>query len=246
VVWASGSEPTLYTNPDSVNIFTFFTIDGGTTWFGASAGGNNVLFTISLYDTATSTTNTISYPSGIEVGDLAILCQSASNYPSTIAASTPTGYTFVETSGGGGGGGWNVVMGLYYKVIESGDIDGSVTCVDGSAADHNVIYIIRGSKSISSVTIDSNSSITNGNPSTITASSTGMTGPVLAVGMACAQETTATFTTETPSLTNKQAAEPMACGIVLYDEGDTLSDQSVDKGDQAGNNGLIVALFEIS
>ncbi|MGD9670786.1 MAG: hypothetical protein AB7U75_17360 [Hyphomicrobiaceae bacterium] len=43
VKWTSGAEPTLFTNPDSVNILAFMTINGGTTWFGAEAGGSEAV-----------------------------------------------------------------------------------------------------------------------------------------------------------------------------------------------------------
>jgi len=34
VKWLGGTAPTLETNPNSVNVLTFLTINGGTTWYG--------------------------------------------------------------------------------------------------------------------------------------------------------------------------------------------------------------------
>jgi hypothetical protein len=39
VVWPSGSAPTLQTALNAVDVLTFFTLDGGTVWFGFSTGG---------------------------------------------------------------------------------------------------------------------------------------------------------------------------------------------------------------
>ena len=41
VKWFGNTAPTIYGNPDSVNILTFLTVNGGTTWFGANAEGFN-------------------------------------------------------------------------------------------------------------------------------------------------------------------------------------------------------------
>jgi hypothetical protein len=40
VVWNGGSAPTLDTDADAIDILTFFTIDGGTTWYGLHSGTN--------------------------------------------------------------------------------------------------------------------------------------------------------------------------------------------------------------
>jgi hypothetical protein len=39
VSWLGGVTPSLFTTSDSVNIFTFLTINGGTLWFGAAGEG---------------------------------------------------------------------------------------------------------------------------------------------------------------------------------------------------------------
>lgn len=39
VAWASGSAPTLSTTPADVDLITLFSRDGGTTWYGFTAGG---------------------------------------------------------------------------------------------------------------------------------------------------------------------------------------------------------------
>ncbi len=36
VKWPSGSEPTILTEADDLNLFSFFTIDGGATWYGSN------------------------------------------------------------------------------------------------------------------------------------------------------------------------------------------------------------------
>lgn len=40
VVWAGGTEPTLTQTASAIDIFTLFTVDGGTTWYGFVAGLN--------------------------------------------------------------------------------------------------------------------------------------------------------------------------------------------------------------
>jgi hypothetical protein len=39
VEWGSGSAPTLATDPNAVDVITFITLDGGTTWFGFATSG---------------------------------------------------------------------------------------------------------------------------------------------------------------------------------------------------------------
>lgn len=38
VKWSNGSDPTAMSATGAIDIFTFFTIDGGTTWYGYTAG----------------------------------------------------------------------------------------------------------------------------------------------------------------------------------------------------------------
>lgn len=40
VLWAGGTPPTLSTSPNEIDILTFMTVDGGTTWFGFPGGLN--------------------------------------------------------------------------------------------------------------------------------------------------------------------------------------------------------------
>ena len=39
VIWAGGTAPTLDTTPSTAAVLTFFTLDGGTTWYGFPTGG---------------------------------------------------------------------------------------------------------------------------------------------------------------------------------------------------------------
>jgi hypothetical protein len=41
VVWPAGSAPTLQTDLNDVDVLTFFTLDGGTVWFGFATGGGS-------------------------------------------------------------------------------------------------------------------------------------------------------------------------------------------------------------
>jgi hypothetical protein len=45
VVWPGGTTPTLSTGAAAVDIFTFFSRDGGTTWYGFSTGGGSTFAT---------------------------------------------------------------------------------------------------------------------------------------------------------------------------------------------------------
>lgn len=38
VKWAGGVAPVISTAANAIDIYTFFTMDGGTTWFGNQAG----------------------------------------------------------------------------------------------------------------------------------------------------------------------------------------------------------------
>lgn len=42
VVWAGGSAPTLDTTASTTAVLTFFTLDGGTSWYGFAAGGSGI------------------------------------------------------------------------------------------------------------------------------------------------------------------------------------------------------------
>jgi hypothetical protein len=38
VKWSGGSDPTVMSGASAIDIFTFLTIDGGTTWYGFTGG----------------------------------------------------------------------------------------------------------------------------------------------------------------------------------------------------------------
>lgn len=56
VIWAGGSAPTLDTTPSTASVLTFFTLDGGTTWYGFSTGTTLVFSTTDGVTTVDPTT----------------------------------------------------------------------------------------------------------------------------------------------------------------------------------------------
>ncbi len=112
-------------------------------------GGIPPITSLTRVLSATSTLATITYPAGIQAGDLILLIDRAAGTTSSLAI--PTGFTQISTTA-------TVAQNLFpYRVtysykIATGTETGNITGQDGSTSDAKTMIVFRGSRPISSVT----------------------------------------------------------------------------------------------
>ena len=140
VRWSGGTEPTLYTIEGSLNIFSFLTVDGGTTWFGFNGGGKNreITFVGSAGGSYTlGGTRTVTLPSGMQEDDLCLVLICNDQPTEGEVTTIPSGWTerlgLIEPGG---------LFQLLYKV-QTSSVDTSVDiALPGTpAADFGIITV---------------------------------------------------------------------------------------------------------
>lgn len=148
-----GSEPTLETQSSTVDILTFFTLDGGTTWYGADGGGVSPQLSLTAgtplldsVDANTYTFSSVSVPNPsanryIVVGVVTI-DQADNNSVNTVTiggslATTLHQWNQGEMSNIGYSGGF------YYRLVTSGtttDIEIDMTDTDNQQSMHVAVW----------------------------------------------------------------------------------------------------------
>jgi hypothetical protein len=151
---------------------------------GFIAGGR--LTTLTQVLSSTSTTNTITAPSGIQAGDLIIMVDSGgggveTNPPADV---TPSGFTRIGTSltFDGGTFGPSVRQNLWYKIANGTEGGVSLTGLNAVVADNKVIAVFRGNKPISSVILSTpTGQATGGNPTAQNIDAASGAAPLVAI-----------------------------------------------------------------
>jgi hypothetical protein len=150
---------------------------------GFGAGG--VLTTITLFASATSTSNVIAFPANILAGDLIVLLDRAENqFIGTIPSDvTPTGFTRIGsslsllTSGTSG-----TRSNLWYK-LAAGTETGNLTGMDGSTFDDKCMYVFRGDVPAKTITVgDAEGTIVDTDPGDLTCSASAGIAPLIMIG----------------------------------------------------------------
>lgn len=115
----------------------------------------------------------VTVPASAQAGDLAIFCDNI-NTASSITA--PTGWSTVSTASVAS----NVTVGLFYKILTSGDLNATISSQDTSTTDHGVmISIFRPTGTLTSATPGSvNQQATTGDPTLQTVSASGQSAPL--------------------------------------------------------------------
>lgn len=94
VVWGSGTAPVLSTAAGAVDILTFFTLDGGTTWYGFPTGGSGSALTIKDEGTPLATAAT-----SLDFVGAGVVASGATAAKTITISGAPTGAAGGDLSG---------------------------------------------------------------------------------------------------------------------------------------------------
>lgn len=114
---------------------------------------SNVVPTLSFDASASSTSNTITIPSGAAIGDLAVLLDFAGNFTASIPTTVvPSGWTSVsnKSSSTDSVGTKSIVS---YKKLVSGDPGSSITGMNGAGYDVKLMVVFTPSFPITTITV---------------------------------------------------------------------------------------------
>lgn len=142
----------------------------------ASAGAA-ALSSITQVLSATSLASTITFPSGIQAGDLIVLQDWARNISGVPSTVTPTGFTIVNDST------TSTVRGILSYKKATGSESGSLTGMSGTFGRGKAMAVFRGDVAAATVTsADPDGEATSGNPAAQTVTSGSGTPPLVAIG----------------------------------------------------------------
>lgn len=195
--------------------------------------------TAAFHDTAVSTASTVTWPSGIQNGDLAVLLDFATGVAAAPATVTPSGFTLIGTS--------QAVKfhraNASYKKCD-GTETGSLTGMNGNSANRKLLLIIRPSTGAAATWTPGTPSqqATTANPSAQTVTVASETVPVVVCGFYCASGTvTARIGTPTMTTFNSTLLAYMAYRIDNTSPQDTTIDMDDD-----GDNILQSVFFRLT
>ncbi len=131
---------------------------------------------------AASTTSSVTYPSGIQAGDLIVVLDFARS-PSQPSDVNPSGYTLIQRSAVIESGGFAAQKLASWLKIATGSETGSLSLMNGSSSNAKVIVVFRGGSPISSAAIqDPDSETTTSNPAAQSVSASGGDTPLIVLG----------------------------------------------------------------
>lgn len=210
----------------------------------------DILREVTLAASATSTAATITMPSGVRAGDLALLFDATAggNSPRVVPAGFTSLYAIATT--GGWGRHHGVAMRLITGASEGGTtLTGSAGTVDpgtGVVNSRKILLVFRGNVPIRSATyVPGVSTGSNGNPGTVTLNSGAGTPPLILWG--CISTTVHASTPfeaawTTPAFGAEVFVEALRVGYTIVNRGGTPLNQAVDMLD-LGSSNMITAAY---
>lgn len=197
---------------------------------------------------ATSTSSSLTAPGGIASGDFAVYMDMARDTGAPSAV-TPSGFTnvlntshFVATVGEN-----DHRFMVSYKVLTGSETTISGMSGDGSNDQFKGMFVYRPNKAITAVTPLTGSSwgkeMTNSNPSSQAKTLTGLTAPVLYLGIAYNYNTVGLFSTASPAFDDSSltAGSRIRFGRKLYNT--SPANHTIDMDDLGNGNGLFSGYF---
>lgn len=192
--------------------------------------------------TSESATPGITIPATIQAGDLGIIYDTSFNTSggsiSTATDPTTKGWTTVTNNYDSFGGADGARLTIYYKVLTAADA-GVAIAMNNSSYDRKVLWILRmTNKQISSVIVGPvSTSFTNGSdPAAQTINIANLDTPTFVIGLGATYSPTATFTTNSPALTELVVGTSSwnpRFGYKLYNQGHTT--HTLDIGNSGSN-----------
>lgn len=197
---------------------------------------------VEVHSVTTSGGTEITIPSTVRPGDLMILC-AGSYFTSTANAPNveDIGWTRSEAWAAGTGGAYSV----FYKIADEEDGGKVVPGQYGEVVNYHVLYVVRGPERWVSVRNISDYAISDSNPASSTTGTIGWNDDGVVVGMVGTRDSTPTFSTESPALTNVQAARPIRVGINVTTKGTTPTQGTYDMNDLGVSNFTYAAAFRL-
>lgn len=171
---------------------------------------------LTYLDAATSTGASITAPSGIASGDLAIYIDHAQNNSGFPTAVTPSGFTnfFNQTDSTAN----DTRVMVSYKVLAGSET--TLTGMDADDEDNKCMFVYRPNKSITSVLPLSESSWgkeigVSSNPSSQSTTMSGLTAPVLFIAFVVGNSSNS-FSTQSPAFDGTSTTTAARFGRKLY------------------------------
>ena len=198
-----------------------------------------VLTTISVFGSATSTSNVIAFPASIIAGDLIVFVDRASNiaFGGVPTDVTPTGFTRVGSSLSGTS---PVVVGYrqnaWYK-LAAGTESGNLTGMDGTGADHKAMYVFRGNVPAAMLTLgDADGTIENTNPASQSCTAGSGVAPLVVFGAYGSSGAVDPRTFSTPKGGEINPSTLLYLAYKIYDSSPANTD--IDMDDEGDMNAL--------
>ena len=131
--------------------------------FGAASGGGPAT-SLSFFNSSTASGATsIVLPSSIQLGDIIVVAQSASNTSGTVTDVTPSGYTEALTFNDGSSGGAR--DSIWYKISSGSDSGATVNGMTANNSSGMVAAVFRPNNPATSLSVGSiHSQMTSGDP----------------------------------------------------------------------------------
>lgn len=192
---------------------------------------------MSFFNSATTTSTTVSWPGSLQAGDVAFVFNMNGGIGSVPTEVVPSGFTRFSTS--------TVASTARYTAsskILTGSESGSLTLQSGSS-DRGIMLVFRGTQPITNLAFSTiGLEGQSGNPSSQTVLSNTEVGPIIAFGC-IAGLASSTFSTETPSFSSVVATSNghMRVGHTIYNAVGT-SNHTIDMND-TGNANFVNSFF---
>lgn len=198
----------------------------------AGSGGGSSGLTFTFLASATASAPSITIPAAAIAGDYAILFDFTKQNSGSVSAVTPTGWTNLKNDSVVSTDGYRAMVS--HRILTGG---GSVTGMNDTS-NRKALLVFRPTVAIAALTPSSwNGEATTGNPTSQTVSASGVTTPLIVFALAaCSSGTAASFSTETPSMTNLTLGGggiSIRVGYTVYNS--SPSDQSIDMNDNGIN-----------
>lgn len=193
--------------------------------------------------TATSTTSTITVPTGIQKGDLLYLKDTSINVSSPASTVVPSGFNTISNISASTL--FSIRQIVSYKIADGTESSTNLTGMNGDTFNDKELIVFRGDVAITSVTVSGtvNGNATTGDPASQSTTASGGTAPLIVLAAYGSNGTVTTRTFSPAEDAELQASGRSSTKYKIYNS--SPADTTVDMGDY-GTNGLQSFYLECS